>query len=349
MARELAKLITRHSRTFIFLSSGCAPFGRLVGTGSTAPIQSATSRTTCLTKPTNRRRANLIETGWKLKESSNRAFTLIELLVVISVIAVLAAMVLPALAKAKKRAMAATCLSNQKQLGLSWIMYVNDHAGALMNFDTVKNGAGDTPWRYATPNPAPTIPPGTDAKTQAMMFLQAGYAQGALFPYAANLNVLHCPADGRTSNPVVASPTGPPGNYAYGSYSGAGGLNGLVYAPDIALKQESSLLHPSGRFLWVEENDPRGENLSSWDLHPGVPPVFSGAVFVDSVAAWHGNSSTLSWADGHAESHRWLDGAAIAYALNMDPNKYFGTTLTTAQCPHDLPYLANGYATELNP
>jgi prepilin-type processing-associated H-X9-DG protein len=182
-----------------------------------------------------------------------------------------------------------------------------------------------------------------------MMLLQAGYSQGALFPFVPNVNVLHCPADVRSSNPVVASPTGQPGNYAYGSYSGAGGMNGLVYAPDIALKLVSSLLHPSGRFLWVEENDPRGENLSSWDMHPGVPPVFSAAIFVDSAAAWHGNSSTLSWADGHAESHRWLDGATIAYALNMDPNKYFGPTLTTAQCPHDLPYLANGYATKLNP
>ena len=331
------------------MRSGWASFVPFAGIDPAAPIHGATSRTTRIIESKNWRHANFINTAWKSIESSNRAFTLIELLVVIAVVGVLAAMVLPALAKAKNRAMAATCLSNQKQLGLSWIMYVNDHAGALMNFDTIKNGAGDTPWRYATPNPSPIIPPGTDAKTQAMMLLQAGYAQGALFPYAPNVNVIHCPADGRSSNPVVASPTGPPGNYAYGSYSGAGGMNGLVYAPDIALKQESSLLHPSGRFLWVEENDPRGENLSSWDMHPGVPPMFSGAIFVDSVAAWHGNSSTLSWADGHAESHRWLDGTTIVYALNSDPNKYFGSTLTTTQCPHDLLYLANGYATKLNP
>jgi prepilin-type processing-associated H-X9-DG protein len=182
-----------------------------------------------------------------------------------------------------------------------------------------------------------------------MLMLQAGYVQGALFPYAHNVNVLHCPADGRSGNPVVANPAGPPGNYAFGSYSGAAGMNGSIYEPDDALRQKSSLLHPSDRFLWVEENDPRGENSGSWEMHPGISPLFSGAIFVDSVASWHGNSSTLSWADGHAENHRWLDRATIAYALSMDPNKYYRPPLTTTQCPRDLPFLANGYATRRNP
>ena len=62
-----------------------------------------------------------------LGRSSNVGFTLIELLVVVAIIAMLAAMLLPALSKAKMKGQEAACRSNLKQMGLSFIMYLNDH------------------------------------------------------------------------------------------------------------------------------------------------------------------------------------------------------------------------------
>jgi prepilin-type N-terminal cleavage/methylation domain-containing protein len=109
-----------------------------------------------------------------------RAFTLIELLVVIAVIAILAAMLLPALSRAKQRAQQAACLSNLKQIGLAFTMYLNDHADRFPDRRDLKTSLGYRPWT--------TWPPSDPRGGWAALVLQDQGANPPLWSCPAAVN-----------------------------------------------------------------------------------------------------------------------------------------------------------------
>jgi prepilin-type N-terminal cleavage/methylation domain-containing protein/prepilin-type processing-associated H-X9-DG protein len=272
--------------------------------------------------------------GYALPSSpgARTAFTLIELLVVIAIIAILAALLLPALSAAKKKGTMVACLNNQKQLALSWILYAGDSQDAMVNMNNFDNanipGQTQHPWRYEPassyyPSTLPVVPPrgALDARSWDILQMQACVTEGAFGPYLKNANSIHCPGDLRFGRQA--------GNgFAYGSYSGITGLNGQTWAnhPTQAqiLTKVTQLLHPSNKIMFLEENDPRGENAGTWVMTVlgTANNGWSGTQFTDSPAVNHGDASTFSWVDGHATQRRWKDGATISYAASMDPNKY---------------------------
>jgi prepilin-type N-terminal cleavage/methylation domain-containing protein/prepilin-type processing-associated H-X9-DG protein len=288
----------------------------------------------------------------------SHGFTLIELLVVIAIIAILAALLLPALASAKKRATQATCLSNQKQLALAWLMYLGDNSDNVISFSTVSSAD----WRLEAELVTATPPSGLAGQNLVQWLFQQGYKSQPLFQYAPNPDIVHCPGDMRTA---IAN------HFCWDSYSGVGGFTGgsasLLTGGATLITRQSQLSHPSDRFLWVEECSSQqkslygltfGENIHTWDMSPGAanigPSPFYTAQWLDSPAAFHGHNSTFSFADGHAESRKWLSGLVITFANSMDPDKYSnlnpsgaGTAANAAKA--DLYFVASHYPTSQNP
>jgi prepilin-type N-terminal cleavage/methylation domain-containing protein/prepilin-type processing-associated H-X9-DG protein len=224
-----------------------------------------------------------------------KGFTLIELLVVVAIIAILAALLLPALSSAKGKGRQIACVNHLKQLSIAAQIYTADNDGRLVQ--NLPASRDTNSWVVGNLKIA------NNATNQTLIKL------GKIFPYANNVEVYRCPADnsqvGGVRRARSYSMNGWLGSREMEMYPYTGGYRTFVRDHELAAAGASKL------WVFLEEHEATLDD--GWFL----VTMDDSRPFASAPAIRHGHSYDLAFADGHAESYKLTDPESLRMTSDL--------------------------------
>jgi len=272
---------------------------------------------------------------------SPRGFTLIELLVVIAIIAILAALLLPALSAARLKAQMMQDMNNKRQLMLGWYMYAGDNADWLVpNADQSAVINGLQSWIPAVCH----MDWGTSPNNTNVLLLRTNklgsYCGGQFKIYTSPGDTFLSPlqrALGFSSRSRSVAMNAAVGGPSGGSGSGAKPPASLsVLSPFFVATKMSQLVVPGPSDSWVFINE-HPDSIDDGIFYDDPRATAGTGSLVEVPSSYLGGGCGVSFADGHAEVHKWK---TSAFLVPVRYSKYPGTGGVTYSQNVDMAWLA---------
>lgn len=217
----------------------------------------------------------------KSRRISLEGFTLIELLVVIAIIAVLMAILLPALNRTREQGKRAVCLNNVKTLTLAWMMYCDEYDEYLPKGYTDDDGwIQEIPGFRLNPEQAPR-----DIHLEALR-------GGTLFPYLRTTKIFRCPVAPRDE---------------LRTYSITHAMNGFASDGGTIIRERTNFTHHANRIVFLDDF------IRDWDACWML--CWSQPKWWNTTPIRHGHGNVFSFADGRSEYWKWKDQRTIDLAI----------------------------------